>query len=389
MRILMVTPYFYPRIGGLENYSFNVAGRLVRKGHHVKVLSNGPTPANYVVDGIPTIRLRHHFTLSNTPITLDLALHINRAVNEWKPDLINAHTPVVYSADVAAIISKKHQVPFILTYHNDNFKNSRALNLMVQFYNHTLNMATLSLSNKIIVASPFVYHESPFIKHFRRKAVWIPPGVDTSTYYPLNTPDTDKENRLTRIKSVLFVGQLSSAHAHKGIDILLSAFSKVLKEIPTAHLILAGEGDRISFYKSLSMNLGIAPNVTFAGSVSQNELVKLYQNTDTVVLPSTTIQEGFGMTLIEGNACGKPVIGSAIGGMKYVIRDGVDGFSVQPRDEDALANAIVKILSNEETAKAMGIHGRRKAEQYDWGIVADKTEAVFQSVVKSQAGGTY
>ena len=382
MKILMVTPYFHPRRGGVEHYSYAVAQGLVKRGHDVRVLCHDREERKESIDGIQITRVRPDFILSSTPIRLGLALDISKNIKGWGPDLINAHTPVIYSADIVAMVAKKYRVPFVLTFHNDNFKDHLLLNVVVQVYNYSLQLITLRLSDKLIVASPFSYHESPFIARFKKKAVWIPPGVESRAYVPNNDAHylTQKYGLSPGAKIVLFVGQISSAHRHKGVDVLLRAFTRVLKEVPDSYLILVGGGDRVRFFQSFSEELAISGNTIFTGSVDEAELVQLYQGANLVVLPSTTIQEGFGMTLIEGSACGKPVIGSAIGGMKYLVQNQVDGFTVPPKDENALADGIIKVLCNEEMAKDMGIAGREKAEQYDWEIITDKTEAVFREV---------
>lgn len=385
LNILLVSPYFWPVKGGSENYCHQVGRRLVIRGHSVTVLcvaKESSIPIE-MVDGIKVIRLpAPHLTILNTVIRFDLFIDVARLLKEAHFDLVNAHTPTIYFADVAAIVAKKYRVPFVLTYHNDNFKDNLLLNMVVQIYNYSVQLLTLKLSDKIIVASPFSYHESPFIKRFKNKAVWIPPGVDSRLYVPKNNNYRliSKYKLQGGAKTVLFAGRMAHGDTHKGVDVLLKAFSKVNKELPNSYLILAGSGSDMEMYKSLSEHLGISKNTVFTGSIDEAELIQLYQGVDVVVLPSTTIQEGFGMTLLEGSACCKPVIGSAVGGIKYLIQDSIDGLTVPQKADNALAEAIIRILNDKKMAQEMGIKGRQKAEQYDWEILTDKTEAVFKEV---------
>lgn len=383
MRVLIVSPYFPPRRGGVENYVYNVAKGLVQRGHSVTVLCGtfGEKSKKELIDGIWVIRQKPHIIVSNTAVKLDLAFAMTKAIKSGHFDLINGHTPLIYYADVAAIVSKICGVPYILTYHNDNVRDYFPLNMFFNAYNYSFTRLTLSLSSRIITASPYCYHQSKILRRFKRKVVWIPPGVDIKKYEPGKSFKPHELYHLSQSsRIVLFVGRITKGDRHKGVDYLIRAFPQVLNKVKDAYLIIAGRGDLIPEYKDLSQSLGILNNVIFTGFVDEDMLIELYQSSDVTVLPSITIAEGFGMSLIEGSACGKPVIASAIGGMKYLVQDGEDGLIVPPKDENTLAEAIISILCNEKLAKNMGIAGRQKAEQYDWEVIVDKTEDVFERV---------
>ena len=381
----MVSPYFPPRRGGVENYVYNISKGLVQRGHSITVLcgASGEEGKDEVIDGIRVVRGKPHFAVSNQAVKFDLAFAISKLIKNDHFDLINGHMPLIYYADVAAIVSKIYKVPFILTYHNDSVKDSFPWNMVLSAYNHSLNRLTLNLSKFIITPSPYCYHESKFLRRFKGKVVWIPPGVDIKRYEPGKSfKPHDFYPFSPSSKIVLFVGRITKGDRHKGVDYLIKAFPQVLNKVKDAYLVVAGRGDLVPEYKGLCHSLGIVNNTIFTGFVDEDRLIELYQSSDVTVLPSITIAEGFGMSLIEGSACGKPVIASAIGGMKYLVQDGIDGLIVPPKDENALAKAIISILSNEKMAEDMGVAGRQKAEQYDWEIIVDKTEAVFKEVAR-------
>jgi glycosyltransferase involved in cell wall biosynthesis len=89
------------------------------------------------------------------------------------------------------------------------------------------------------------------------------------------------------------------------------------------------------------------------------------------------MSEGFGLTLLEANASGKPAIASSVGGVPSVIRDGYNGILVPPNDTKALAAAVLRRATDPSEAEEMGRNGRRVAEAHDWAIVAEKTEQVY------------
>ena len=386
MKILTVTPYLYPEAGGVESYAYNISKRMVERGFDVIILcsTRDGIDEKKDLDGIKVIRQRPNFILSNTPIRLDLFFTMSKLVKENNFDLINAHTPVPFYADVAAMVSKRYKIPFVLTYHNDTIKNTFAMNIIANLYNYSFNLIMLKLSKFIITPSSYCYNESKFLKKFKNKLRWIPPGVGIDKYDIGNSFKIHDDHGISRSsKIVLFVGQMSKAHAHKGIDDLIKSFKRILDDTKEAYLILVGKGDMILEYKKMCQSYGILDNVIFTGFVDETELIEYYKSSDVVVLPSTTVQEGFGMVLIEGNACGKPVIGTKIGGIQYVIKDGETGLLVPPKNPDALAGAIIKLLNDEDLAKMMGGNGRRLVEErYTWKRTVEMTEAVYKEAIE-------
>ncbi|MBC7118802.1 MAG: glycosyltransferase, partial [Methanobacteriaceae archaeon] len=176
MRILIVSPYFYPKAGGLENYAYNIFKRF-NDNFDVTVLCSNHSPENSIdsFKRIRVIRLKPSLVVSNTPIRWDLVLKLSKLLKREDFDLVNAHMPVPSYADMAAIATRKNQTPFILTYHNDVVKDG-LLGILASFYNKTLLQFTLKSTDKIITPSPYVYNESLIIRKFADKTVLIPPG---------------------------------------------------------------------------------------------------------------------------------------------------------------------------------------------------------------------
>jgi glycosyltransferase involved in cell wall biosynthesis len=97
------------------------------------------------------------------------------------------------------------------------------------------------------------------------------------------------------------------------------------------------------------------------------------------------MSEGFGLTLLEANASGRPVIASNVGGIPSVVKNGYNGLLVHPNDPVALANAIARLEGNRPEARAMGCNGRRFAEMRDWSNTASQTERVYAEVLSSDS----
>ncbi|MBU4300797.1 glycosyltransferase family 4 protein [archaeon] len=370
MNVLIICPYFYPEGGGLENYAYNISKGLVKKGFKVTVLCSTKEgkDKDEVINGVRVIRQKPNFIVSNTPIKLNLYATISDLLKKEKFDLVNAHTPVPYYADMACMAANKRKIPFYLTYHNDNTHPNFFVNFLCNVYNYTFNKMLLNNSTKIITPSPYCFNESKFLLKHKEKLSLIPPGVDLDKFYPGKSYLVHERFKIPKkSKIVMFVGQMGRFHKHKGVDILIKAFKNVAEKIPSAYLVLVGKGDMVEEYRNLSKELGIADKVIFTGFVSDEELPEYYRSADVVALTPTTVQEGFGMTLIEAMACGKPVIGTKIGGIKYIIKDGETGFLVGINDAMMLELSMIKILLNEKLTEKMGVNGyKNTVKKYMW-----------------------
>jgi glycosyltransferase involved in cell wall biosynthesis len=146
-------------------------------------------------------------------------------------------------------------------------------------------------------------------------------------------------------------------------------------------LLVVGDGDLKPYYSSIARQLKLENKVIFAGNVSDEELAEYYTASDVLVLPSKDMSEGFGLTLLEANASGRPCAASNTGGIPEVIRDGYNGFLVPPNDPQALARKIVRLAKDDKKRREMGRNGRRVAVSHDWSIIAKRTEAVYLTAI--------
>ena len=215
----------------------------------------------------------------------------------------------------------------------------------------------------------------------------IPNGVDTSYFRPLSKEESrDALHIPVDSKNVLFVGHLIH---RKGVDLLIRAFSEVYRLEADARLYIVGgpvaSTDAGWYQDTLSLpgRLGILDRVTFVGPVESHKEPALnlwYNACDVLVLPSRA--EGMGMVLMEAMACGKPVIGTGVGGIPNVVTEGENGFLVDPDDPSGLAGAIAQILDDTALARRLGEHGMRQVKaSYSWERIADTTTELYRSAL--------
>jgi glycosyltransferase involved in cell wall biosynthesis len=136
----------------------------------------------------------------------------------------------------------------------------------------------------------------------------------------------------------------------------------------------------IAELQQLATELGVIDHVRFVGKRQPNELRYYYCAGDVVV--TTPWYEPFGLTPLEAMACGRPVIGSAVGGITFTIKDGETGFLVPPRNPEALADCLLHLFARPELCEQMGRYARARVErEFTWPIVAMRTAALYDAVL--------
>jgi glycosyltransferase involved in cell wall biosynthesis len=362
MKILFVTAHFPPSLGGVENYVFNIALGLKQTDtiEVVVVTSDANAKKQRIEDyfGIKVYRLPVMIRVSNTPINPLWYFSLKRIIREEKPDIINSHQPLMFIGDMAAFLTGN--IPFVLTYHTGTMKKHRfPIDIMIYLYEKFVLPLTAKKARKIICASNFV--RNTILKKYAFKSTIIHPGVDLSLFKP--NPAIQKDNNL-----ILFICRYKNMQKMKGLYYLLDA----IKDFYGIKLHVIGEKEIFTDKRIVSV-----------GIKQGKELVEEMQKASVVVLPSLAEFESYGMVLTEAMACQTPVIGTNMGGIPEVIREGIDGFIVPTNDSNALGLAILKILENKELATCMGHAGAAKVrEQLTWDTRVALTQEVFESCLK-------
>lgn len=218
-----------------------------------------------------------------------------------------------------------------------------------------------------------------------RKIAVIPPGVDLSRFYPI-PPDEAKEFIGVRPceQVLLYVGRIEPL---KGIDVLIEAIAIMRQRNVRVCLSVIG-GDPVSEpgsedremarLQALRQKYGLQDLVAFLGRRGQDTLPYYYSAAEAVVVPSH--YESFGMVALEAMACGTPVVASQVGGLAFLVQDGVTGFTVPVDDPQALANRLIEITQNPSLRKRMGEAAAKFARNYAWDKIAARLVSLYKEV---------
>jgi D-inositol-3-phosphate glycosyltransferase len=212
----------------------------------------------------------------------------------------------------------------------------------------------------------------------------VPCGVDHRTFRPVDRDTARKMLGLSDRPTVVYVGRLV---ARKGVDTLVEAFTLLPRRLDARLVIVGGEpggSPEATRLAALAEDLDISERVSFAGSRPQEDLRHYYGAADVAV--SVPHYEPFGMTPLEAMACATPVVGSRVGGIKTSVADGETGYLVPPREPEALAGRVLRLLSDPALQFRVGRAARRRIEEhYTWERVATLAADTFSEVAVSHA----
>ena len=371
MHILQVTPYFHPHFGGVESHVLGLALELQKRGHTVDIVTSryGRMPAREEVQGLQVTRLVQWLNLFNTPMVTGLPRHIARSAAE----VVHVHSPPPFTERGAAEGCRRSGKPLVVTHHCDLELRGPLGRLAVWGYRRFLARFPLKVARHVIATTESYAATSRNL--WSTEVEVIPNAVDPDRFHPRN--DGEPVRRQYGIGDeplALFVGRLVP---HKGVDTLIEALSY----LDHGHAMVVGDGPHAQALRRCARQLGVGRRVTFAGPVADRWLPSYYAAADTVVLPSSSRLEAFGIVGLEGMASGKPLVLSNIPGVRDVITD-EEGRQVDPLDPDGLAGALEWLWDYPERARSMGRRGRQRVEeQFAWPIVAENVERVLASVV--------
>ncbi|MEP1446554.1 MAG: glycosyltransferase family 4 protein [Paraglaciecola sp.] len=205
------------------------------------------------------------------------------------------------------------------------------------------------------------------------------PGVDASLFVPMAEDQDFKQLMGWHERKVMItVGRLQE---RKGQDMMIRAIVLLKEQFPEVLYAIIGRGDRLESLKALALELGVNDHVQFLTEVTDPQMIQCYQQSDVFILPNRTIGndiEGFGMVLVEAQACGKPVIAGDSGGTKETMLINQSGFVIDCTDAQLVSRTVAKLLADPVLSANMGKVGRQHVEsELDWQAHVQKASMLF------------
>jgi D-inositol-3-phosphate glycosyltransferase len=307
-------------------------------------------------------------------------------------DLIHSH---YWTSGLAALeLVEQWHVPVIHMFHTLGVMKKRvAQNRDEAEGEYRLNgeQEVLSRVDRVVAATlaelaqlQWLYKADP------KKITVIPPGVDLSRFYPIPVDEAKEFIGVPPCdRMLLFVGRIEPL---KGIDTLLEAIAimrkqGVFEERSLCLSVIGGDPEvdpeamsgEMSRVQELRAQHGLDDLVTFLGKRSQDTLPYYYSAAEAVVVPSQ--YESFGMVALEAMACGTPVVASQVGGLAFLVQDGITGFTVPTSEPAALAERLTELIEDPGLRQRMGSEAAAFARDYGWDVIATQIDDLYKEML--------
>lgn len=370
MKIGLVCPYDYAVPGGVQDHVRHLGTRFQQLGHDVRIIAPSSSDGIQTAGNLYTVgtvaSVPANGSIARISVSIRLAKRVKHILQTEHFDIVHIHEPLVPMLPITVLrLSDTLTIGTFHAYSDSNYGYRWGQPLLKRYIKRLAGCIAVSEA-----AQQFVEHYFP--GHY----TVIPNGIDTREFLgdiaPLPQFTDGKLN-------ILFFGRIEK---RKGLRYLLRAYPLVKSAFPNARLIIAGEGAERPAYQRWVERQGFS-DIIFTGRVPTEERARYFASADIFCAPNIG-GESFGLVLLEAMASGKPVIASAIPGYQSVIHDGVDGVLVPPKQSEALASAICRLLGDSDRQRRLGTAGRRKALQYDWDFIADRVLAYYRLVAQTK-----
>lgn len=368
----MLADQFPPVLGGVSSYVYNLSRSLIERGHSVTVVTRGTwrKSQHEEIDGISVYRVQF-IPSYPSPFWLH-GIFVNKLFRRLEPrfDLLHVHGAVVPLIQT--------QLPTIFTSHGtvkkdiDNMPAESFHFRVVKMLSRQLIKGERNLvqhADVITAVSRSCAEDLAEYHGVNKEVTVVGNGVDSNFFAPASEKEIVEPY-------ILYTGRLET---RKGLVTLIASAEHVCQHHRNLRFILVGRGTIEKMLKGMVSRLELNQSFYFAGHVTDRiGLRRYYQNATIYVLPS--YYEGLPTSLLEAMSCGIPSIATDVEGSSEVITDGETGLLVPPRDARLLAEAILKLLDDEDLQSRIGANARKHVlDNYDWPLVVDRIEAIYKA----------
>jgi D-inositol-3-phosphate glycosyltransferase len=383
--------------GGMNIYVLESAQRMAAMGVSVDIFTRRTDPAApEIVEISPGVRVRHfdcgHGTLTKEQLPIHisgLSQEFSRIMRTENYDVIHSHYWL--SGKVAMPAAKELGIPLVHTMHtmarvkNLNLAEGETPEPMIRVQGETQVVAAANalIANTDAEGASLVslYDACPDIVHV------VSPGVDLYTFTPGESRSAAREftGQPHDALVVSFVGRIQP---HKGPEVLIRATSELVKHTPLlrhkliVNVVGGASGantEEVDRLKELSTWLGIDDVVRFTPPVPRVDLPHWYRAADLVIVPSYS--ESFGLVALEAQACGTPVVATAVGGLRTAVADGISGVLVDGHDPKAWSSVISRLLQEPQRRVLLSMGAIEHASHFGWDVTARGTLDIYDLVI--------
>jgi len=377
MRVALVGDEYYPDIGGVAHYAFELSLQLVKLGIEAVVITHAHPgqPEEEEIAGVKIKRVKGLVLKDpHRAVSPLIFRHCHRYILDGKFDIV--HGLDIYSTMAQMVIrfAHKHRIPCVITCHT-------AMGSPFSIFLQRSMGLTPSKADRLIAVSRASARFSRSLGFPEKRITVVQHGVDLSCFN--GEIDVFAMRQELGIGDEPLVVTALRLIKRKSPDLLISAFAKVLKVVPGAKLVIAGSGREKDNLSRQLQSLNITNSAFMVGRLTKEKVAQLMAAANVFVLPSK--MESFGLSLLEASAAGVPVVCSNAGGVPEVFQDGFNALLYPPGDDNAMAKAIICLIQDRELAKTISANAVETASKFTWEMTAERTLRVYKEVLQEKA----
>jgi len=382
LKILLHSPDFPPWDGGVAAAAFDIAKYLSLFGHEVVVVAHNLTSTDSNWDKQQKFKVFRVKNIGSSYIKYHLIKwETRKVVSKMKPDILFAFN-WRFSGLVCSAIKNSTGIPLVQFYHgNEIFDRRRKSKYWEKLFVSAQKNTDLTIANSRYTADALLS-----TLKFPVDVDVMPLGVDLDVFKPSDNIEALKaEMGFSGRKIILTLARIVERKKHMTV---INALRELAEVCPSVLYVIAGRGDYKEVLEAKVQELGLQDYVKFVGFVSSEDKLKYYQACDVYVMPSKSCMqsgdlEGFGLTYLEANACGKPAIGGNEGGVLDAIKEGVNGYLISPDDEFALCEHLKDLLLDEIKYEVLSASALDYVKEYcSWEKISRELAEKFLVLIK-------
>lgn len=389
LKIAQIVPYYYPSIGGVQGVAKYLAEELVNRGHSVDVITayrdhkgrpKLDVPKFEVVNGVNVYRYKSIFNIGHMSLMPGLVLHLIK----HKYDVLHYHNYRHSLCDISAFIGKLKNSVNILHGHGPFFEKgeiSRSKHFLYNLYDTFSKFTTLKWTDKIISLNSFEYDKFLRLTGKGEKIIIIPNAAERESFLKTDPTSFIEKYNLQNKKIILCLGIINES---KRQDLLIEVLSLVVREIPDAFLLLVGpDGGYLSKVKENAAKFNVENHYKAIGALFRNEKHQSYDASKIFCL--TSDKDAYPLVIAEAMAHNLPVVATDARGPKDMVHNGIDGYLLKKRDVEGIANALIKLLTDELIRSTFAANARSNAEKNHNAVsVVEKLVNIYYRLIKDK-----
>lgn len=367
MKVAILVSLFAPKwLGGVEIATQNIAKDLAQKGNDVCVITSCDKglPLKSIEDNY-SVRRIHYPKIKFFGIII-FWLKCFFVIKKYRPDIV--HSQTIQMATPCFLAKKFFNISYIVYCHGSDV-------YLPWKFKKIISRLVLQNADAVVVLTQDMKKEIESFGFNLKNIFIISNGINIEEFKNFSKTDARRELKIQDTENItLFVGSLKVV---KGVEYLIEAMNIVKERNQNVQLLIAGDGEQKERLKKLSEKLDVEDSIKFLGRVESSKIPEYMVASDVFVLPS--LSEGLPVVVLEAMASGLPIIATKVRGVPEIVEDGQNGFLVDPKNPEQIAEKILFLMSHNNVRENISVNNKKDSEKYSWDLIVNQLIKVYQS----------